>query len=65
MKENIHIIITGGSSGIGNEIAKYYMNKISKVTILDKKNSKLKKSNFIKVDFTQNNKKKIKNSENL
>ena len=65
MKENIHLIITGGSNGIGKEIAKYYMDKISKVTILDKKNSNLKKSNFIKVDFTKNNKKKIKNSENL
>jgi 3-oxoacyl-[acyl-carrier protein] reductase len=65
MKKNIHLIITGGSDGIGKEIAKYYMDKISKVTILDKKNSKLKKSNFIKLDFTKNNQKKIKNSENL
>ena len=61
----MNIIITGGSSGIGREIANHYINKISKVTILDKKKSTLKKGNFIKLDFTENNIKKIINHKDL
>lgn len=53
MKEKIHLIITGGSSGLGREIVNYYSKKVSQITIIDKKKSDLKKINFINLDLTK------------
>ena len=53
MKEKIHLIITGGSSGLGKKIVNYYSKKVSLITIIDKTKNELKESNFIKLDLTK------------
>jgi len=56
--KNINILLTGGSSGIGKAIAKYFSKKNYNVIILDNKKASFKEKNifFIKCDLT-----KIKN----
>ena len=56
--KNINILLTGGSSGIGKAIAKYFSKKNYNVIILDNKKASFKEENifFIKCDLT-----KIKN----
>ena len=56
--KNMNILLTGGSSGIGKAIAKYFSKKNYTVIILDNKKASFKEKNifFIKCDLT-----KIKN----
>lgn len=49
--KNQTILITGGSSGIGEAIAKLFIKEGAKVIIFDIQKSKIKNVNFIKVDI--------------
>jgi NAD(P)-dependent dehydrogenase (short-subunit alcohol dehydrogenase family) len=65
MHSKIHLIISGGSDGLGYNIAQYYSNKVSKVTVIDKKKCNLKNAEFIKVDLSRNFKNKLFYKNNL
>lgn len=65
MQNKVHLIVTGGSDGLGYQIAEYYSNTVSKVTVIDKKNCKLKNIEFIKVDLSGNFQNKLLNKDNL
>ena len=50
---NKNIFISGGSNGIGYEIANFFLDKKANVFVLGKKNNfkRLKKSNFLGLTF--------------
>lgn len=66
MKNKIHLIISGGSSGIGRKIADFYIDKVTKITILDRKKFKSKKINFVHTDLSKTiNARKLNNIKNF
>ena len=53
MNNKTHLIITGGHSGIGKMIVDHYIDKVLKITIIDKKKIKSKKADFIYTDLSK------------